>query len=551
MFTLGSCVHKYCEKCSKLCAGKPCLVCKTKGHPKDAKLDLFSTSVLSEIPAVYQVLNEFNELSCAADDCVKENLGKVGTVPSDTEHVGHKQVDDDEMKLLQDLDDNLFEDETKDDHKMQPTPPRPPMPEEKRSQYFTPELEDKEQNKVPESTTKEDGVARNNVLEALFQTLPQDDQIFESTPKGAVASPSQEVLQETPQPKPSHISLRSRRSLNSNRDKQVRSLNFLSPASKKNEQIGKMKTRRQQARSPTPTKIMEKTTSQTADTGKAATTTEEEQEPQSDDELFQSPPVAACADAPLALPVLTPYLPNATGHQRRSGSGGNGKRKRSESESDNAGGKEQREKSKSRSSGEQDPPMLTPYKPQAVSVPAPAASPFDFHDEDSVNAEEPVAEKDKPLTRPRRFFKTRASPILPLPPTTNVTTKPKTRTTSNKPKKGKVSEGDTGKKETKKLPVSASPMIIDDEPVPSATTRKRRVSTASSVGNASFTSGLNTSLSVGGKEKRNSKGETSLHIACRVGQIDKVKNLVEEGGANVDAVDFAGWTPLVKEITDL
>ncbi|XP_068633964.1 BRCA1-associated RING domain protein 1-like [Battus philenor] len=43
--------------------------------------------------------------------------------------------------------------------------------------------------------------------------------------------------------------------------------------------------------------------------------------------------------------------------------------------------------------------------------------------------------------------------------------------------------------------------------------------------------------------KRNVKGETPLHVACRLGKIDKVVELLNEG-ANCNTKDYAGWTPL-------
>ncbi|GBP36279.1 BRCA1-associated RING domain protein 1 [Eumeta japonica] len=44
-------------------------------------------------------------------------------------------------------------------------------------------------------------------------------------------------------------------------------------------------------------------------------------------------------------------------------------------------------------------------------------------------------------------------------------------------------------------------------------------------------------------EKKNLKGETALHVACRLGKIEKVKELLNQG-ANVNTKDNAGWTPL-------
>ncbi|CAL8132226.1 unnamed protein product [Orchesella dallaii] len=50
------------------------------------------------------------------------------------------------------------------------------------------------------------------------------------------------------------------------------------------------------------------------------------------------------------------------------------------------------------------------------------------------------------------------------------------------------------------------------------------------------------------KEKRNAKGETQLHIACRNGNIQKVQELLENG-AEIGARDFAGWIPLHEAVS--
>lgn len=44
-------------------------------------------------------------------------------------------------------------------------------------------------------------------------------------------------------------------------------------------------------------------------------------------------------------------------------------------------------------------------------------------------------------------------------------------------------------------------------------------------------------------EKCNSKGETLLHTACRLGKVDRIIELLEQG-ANTNTKDNAGWTPL-------
>ncbi|KAJ8703766.1 hypothetical protein PYW07_013060 [Mythimna separata] len=44
-------------------------------------------------------------------------------------------------------------------------------------------------------------------------------------------------------------------------------------------------------------------------------------------------------------------------------------------------------------------------------------------------------------------------------------------------------------------------------------------------------------------EKRNNKGETALHICCRLGKVDRIKELLSLG-SNTNTKDNAGWTPL-------
>ncbi|XP_068236646.1 BRCA1-associated RING domain protein 1-like [Palaemon carinicauda] len=56
-------------------------------------------------------------------------------------------------------------------------------------------------------------------------------------------------------------------------------------------------------------------------------------------------------------------------------------------------------------------------------------------------------------------------------------------------------------------------------------------------------SALGMSPSLPSINKRNSKGETMLHIACIKGDVERVKSLLEDG-ANPNSKDNAGWTPL-------
>lgn len=44
-------------------------------------------------------------------------------------------------------------------------------------------------------------------------------------------------------------------------------------------------------------------------------------------------------------------------------------------------------------------------------------------------------------------------------------------------------------------------------------------------------------------DKRNHKGETMLHVACRLGKVDKIIELLNQG-TNTNTKDNAGWTPL-------
>ncbi|XP_011567539.3 BRCA1-associated RING domain protein 1 [Plutella xylostella] len=61
--------------------------------------------------------------------------------------------------------------------------------------------------------------------------------------------------------------------------------------------------------------------------------------------------------------------------------------------------------------------------------------------------------------------------------------------------------------------------------------------------NASVLSNISSSKLNKTVEKRNLKGETALHVACRLGKIDKVTELLNLA-ANPNTKDNAGWTPL-------
>ncbi|KFV67562.1 Ankyrin repeat domain-containing protein 32, partial [Dryobates pubescens] len=44
--------------------------------------------------------------------------------------------------------------------------------------------------------------------------------------------------------------------------------------------------------------------------------------------------------------------------------------------------------------------------------------------------------------------------------------------------------------------------------------------------------------------KRNLKGETALHIACRSNKVERLIQLLSSPGADINVTDYAGWTPL-------
>ncbi|CAG9574235.1 unnamed protein product [Danaus chrysippus] len=50
-----------------------------------------------------------------------------------------------------------------------------------------------------------------------------------------------------------------------------------------------------------------------------------------------------------------------------------------------------------------------------------------------------------------------------------------------------------------------------------------------------------------GIEKRNNKGETALHVACRLGKVESAIDLLKQG-ANPNTKDNAGWTPLHEAV---
>ncbi|GJQ74082.1 hypothetical protein Trydic_g19004 [Trypoxylus dichotomus] len=47
--------------------------------------------------------------------------------------------------------------------------------------------------------------------------------------------------------------------------------------------------------------------------------------------------------------------------------------------------------------------------------------------------------------------------------------------------------------------------------------------------------------------KRNPKGETPLHLACKRGKLDKVQELIESG-VDINAIDWGNWSPLHEAV---
>lgn len=109
-------------------------------------------------------------------------------------------------------------------------------------------------------------------------------------------------------------------------------------------------------------------------------------------------------------------------------------------------------------------------------------------------------------------------------------TKETTITSSNKTKKTD---------ETKKVP--AKNVVGSGSKIPlSDKTNSRQQFNETLQSNVSLKINVN-------NEKRNKKGETALHVACRLGNIEKVQELINLG-ANTNTKDNAGWTPLHEAV---
>lgn len=101
--------------------------------------------------------------------------------------------------------------------------------------------------------------------------------------------------------------------------------------------------------------------------------------------------------------------------------------------------------------------------------------------------------------------------------------------TSKSTKKRKLSED--GKSDDKKVQKPPKVLLVK-------TNQSKRVELNNSVLSTTSSSKVNKIA-----EKRNNKGETMLHISCRLGKVDKITELLNQG-ANPNTKDNAGWTPL-------
>lgn len=164
------------------------------------------------------------------------------------------------------------------------------------------------------------------------------------------------------------------------------------------------------------------------------------------------------------------------------------------------------------------PPALTPY---GKVISARKSKRFAAAIEKGVNGDTPKAiEKEKGYTETPKPEKKKAKKTLLNPLKIN---NPKTPDSRAK---------------TLKTPQSETTTIIKGS-------RARKHSSSSVASSTpSLASTSVSSGSVASVDKRNPKGETGLHVACRAGHLEKVKQLIA-AGADINAQDNAGWTPLV------
>ncbi|XP_063390680.1 BRCA1-associated RING domain protein 1-like isoform X1 [Cydia fagiglandana] len=84
---------------------------------------------------------------------------------------------------------------------------------------------------------------------------------------------------------------------------------------------------------------------------------------------------------------------------------------------------------------------------------------------------------------------------------------------------------------------------LSDKPLSNTKVPKRTAASKQDINNSTLSLTSNVSFLSKIAEKRNNKGETALHIACRMGKADRVAKLLSEG-ASTNTKDNAGWTPL-------
>lgn len=436
------------------------------GYPKDTRPDMFSSSILSEIPSVYFTIMKLEELSCD-----KKNAEDDEGVD---EHIDKQQID--EPVQVQDAI------ETKNGNGEQEA------------------IASKEVKKTPDP----------------YEFVDMEQQEVQGTPQDQVMTSQDfpEVLEETPQNKivgRLRASLTMRKSENK-KLKRAAARSLKLPSQEKETPVSDVVVEKEVAKVRTP-----------PPPGSPV------QNHQSDEELFQKspvpppPPVPVSMRSPVEIPILTPYGNTSAANNKQKLTNDTPLKKGDDDLRKPRPSRSRRVSNRLRSPGEEDPPSLTPYK-KAV----------DTNDEDD----------DFKSSSKKRTTRSRKSSV--------------SSTDSRKSAKGR---GKAQSKESVKPSKASSLLAKGKSPEynpkvmvediykrsfsSSSSDRKRRLSStsvASSISNSNVS--LTTPVS---KEKRNPKGETQLHVACRAGQLEKVQAIVETG-ADVNAKDNAGWTPIHEVI---
>lgn len=162
---------------------------------------------------------------------------------------------------------------------------------------------------------------------------------------------------------------------------------------------------------------------------------------------------------------------------------------------------EDEERPKGRSSDEHDPPELTPYK--------------------SIVADNKVSPEKQIIVKERKFFRAKHSNKKPKSDNSDA---PKSALTTPVPppvEQKKDDGANSGSRLSRRRRVSASSSVSSEKSCPTSTSKS--------------------------KPKKNAKGETELHLKCKIGALDKVTALLDSG-ADVNAKDNADWTPLHEAI---